>query len=151
MTLNPTPLTLEKSAIEAKTHLCTYRTQLTHLNNTHLIIQHIRTHVCLDVNCVGAIWRQRPGSTLLAHVMACCLSAPSPQSLNSEALWHSPESNFTVSAQATGLYNEFGNYIVPYLPGASGLKHTSKCYCFKAGLLEIYLEMRSFHLFMQPK
>ena len=50
----------------------------------------------------------------LAQVMACCLSAPSHylkqcQLPISEVLWHSPESNFTVSAQATILHNEFEN------------------------------------------
>ena len=45
-----------------------------------------------------AIWRHRSGSTL-AHVMACCLTAPSHY-LNkcwlmiSEVMWHSPDSNF---------------------------------------------------------
>ena len=58
-----------------------------------------------------AIWWQRSWSTL-AQIMACCLAAPSHY-LNqfrlriSEVLWQSPESNFTVSAQTTILYNEF--------------------------------------------
>ena len=47
--------------------------------------------------------------------MACCLTAPNHYmiqcwSLISEALWHSPESNFTVSAQAIIQCNEFENY-----------------------------------------
>ena len=49
------------------------------------------------------------------EVKACRLLAPT-QELNqwrlliSEVLWHSPESNFKLSAQATILYNEFENY-----------------------------------------
>ena len=55
----------------------------------------------------------RSGSTL-AKVMACCLTAPSHYlnqcwPLISGILWHSSESNSTVSAQATILYNEFEN------------------------------------------
>ena len=61
-----------------------------------------------------SIWWYRSGS-ILTHVMACCLMAPSHY-LNqwlhviSEVLWHSLESNFTTSAQATILCNEFENY-----------------------------------------
>ena len=60
-----------------------------------------------------AIWRYRSWSTW-DLIMACCLMAPSHY-LNlvkwywlsiSKALWHSPESNFTASAQGTVLYNE---------------------------------------------
>ena len=56
----------------------------------------------------------RSGLTLI-QVVACCLTAPS-HCLNqclliiSEVLWHTPESEFMVSAQATILYNEFENY-----------------------------------------
>ena len=62
-----------------------------------------------------AIWQYESGSTL-AQVMACCLMAPSHclnqcQFLISEALWHSTESNVTVNAQATILYQGFENYI----------------------------------------
>ena len=49
------------------------------------------------------IWRQWSWSTL-AQVMACCLTAPGHYLNqcwlpNSEVLWHSAESNFTVIAQ----------------------------------------------------
>ena len=48
----------------------------------------------------GATWQNRSRSTL-AHVMACCLTAPSHYLnqywlLSSEVLWHSPESNLRV-------------------------------------------------------
>ena len=67
----------------------------------------------LDFNTMwpfDAIW-QRSRWTL-AHVMACCLKAPShyPNQcwlLIGEVLWHSPESNFTASTQTTIPYNEF--------------------------------------------
>ena len=55
----------------------------------------------------------RYGSTL-TQVMAWCLTAPSHY-LNQygflirEVLWHTPQHNFIVSAQATILYNEFEN------------------------------------------
>ena len=54
------------------------------------------------------------GSTL-AQIMACCLMAPSHYLnqcwlLISEVLWHLPESNSTVRAPATTLYDEFENY-----------------------------------------
>ena len=42
----------------------------------------------------------------LAQVMACSLMAP----IQWEVLWHSSESNFIASAQATVVYNEFENY-----------------------------------------
>ena len=47
--------------------------------------------------------------------MACCLTAPSHYLnqcwlLISQILWHSPESNFTLTAHATILYNEFENH-----------------------------------------
>ena len=56
------------------------------------------------------------GSTL-AQVMACCLTAPS-HCLNhcwlliTAIRWYSSESNFTMSALATILYNELENYSV---------------------------------------
>ena len=62
----------------------------------------------------GAIWWHRFGSTL-AQVMACCLMAPSHY-LNqcwliiSEALWHSPQGNFTGNAQDIYPWYEFENY-----------------------------------------
>ena len=57
-------------------------------------------------------WRYRSGSTL---VMACGLMASSHYQkqywiLISDVLWDSPESNFTVSAQASILHNELENY-----------------------------------------
>ena len=61
-----------------------------------------------------AIWRHGYGSAL-AQVMACCLTAPSHH-LNQcwlsmrEVLWHSEESDFAVSAEATFLYKEFENH-----------------------------------------
>ena len=62
-----------------------------------------------------AIQQHRCGSTL-PQVMACCLTAPSHYLnqywfLISEALWDSPDSNFTVSVQPTILYNRFENYV----------------------------------------
>ena len=60
------------------------------------------------------IWWHTYGSTL-AQVMACCLTAPSHY-LNqcwlhiSDILWHSPESNFTISAPASMLYSEYENH-----------------------------------------
>ena len=61
------------------------------------------------------VWRHRSGSTL-AQEMTCCLTAPSHY-LNqcwlftniSEVLymWNSPENNFSASARATTLENEF--------------------------------------------
>ena len=57
-------------------------------------------HCCLNsLRPSDAIWRHRSGSTL-AHVMACCLMAPSHY-LNqcwlviNKVQWHSPKSNFT--------------------------------------------------------
>ena len=49
---------------------------------------------------------------MLTQVMACCLAAPSHYMhqcwlLISKGLWHSPESIFTASVQATILYNKF--------------------------------------------
>ena len=64
------------------------------------------------------MWWHRSVSTLV-QVMACCLTAPSHylnQCWNliiviiSQVLWHSPEINFTGSAEATILYFEFENH-----------------------------------------
>ena len=54
-------------------------------------------------------------SQCLTQVMACCLMAPSHYLDRCwlfiiEILWQSPENNFSVSAEATILYNEFKNY-----------------------------------------
>ena len=51
----------------------------------------------------------------IGQVMACCLLAPNHYLnqcwlLISKLLWHSPESNFIVSAQVAILYNDFENY-----------------------------------------
>ena len=51
----------------------------------------------------------------LAHVMTCCLVAPRHYLIQCwllicEFLWQSPESNVTVTALATILYHEVGNY-----------------------------------------
>ena len=55
--------------------------------------------------------------SVLAQVMACCLTAPSHYlnqcwQLSSEVLWNSPKGKFTVSVQVVILYtcNEFENY-----------------------------------------
>ena len=72
------------------------------------------------------LWQHRSESTL-AQVMACCLTAPS-HSLNqcwfliSEDLWHSPESNFTTSAQVTILWIIFFKLLTHH-PGANELTH----------------------------
>ena len=47
--------------------------------------------------------------------MACCLSAPKHYLIQCwlliiEVLWHSPDSKFTMNAQAIILYGEFENY-----------------------------------------
>ena len=83
-----------------------------------------------NVDFSDAIWRHRSGSTL-AKVMACYLTAPSHYLnqcwlLISEVLWHSPESNFTASAQTTLLYSEFEDYtfkINATFPRANELTH----------------------------
>ena len=75
-----------------------------------------------------AIWLYLSGSTL-AQIIACCLMTPSHYLNNcwlwiSRVVWHSPESNFTVSAHVTIMYNEFENHIfklmphIPLIPGA---------------------------------
>ena len=52
----------------------------------------------------------------LVQVMACCLNIPSHYYLKQclfrirVVLWHSPERNFSASAQTTILYIEFENY-----------------------------------------
>ena len=61
-----------------------------------------------------AIWRYKSVTTLV-QVMVCCLTAQTHY-LNQcwllicEVLWHSCESNFTVSTQTTFLYDEFEKY-----------------------------------------
>ena len=60
------------------------------------------------------IWRGISGSTL-TQVIGSCLTTPNHY-LNqcwlsiSDVLWHLSESNFTVSSQASILYDEFENY-----------------------------------------
>ena len=84
---------------------------------------------------IDITWRQRFRSTL-ARVMACYLVAPS-QYLNqcwlifSGMLWHSPQSDFMVSAQTTILYNEFEMIFfkfLPHFPEANELRRVSEAY-----------------------
>ena len=61
-----------------------------------------------------AIWRQRSMSTL-AHVMACCLTAPSHYMnqcwlIISQVLWYSPKSYFVGIDQDINLGNKLENY-----------------------------------------
>ena len=68
--------------------------------------------VALYVNSLwpsDEIWQHSSGS-VLAPVMACCLTAPGLNLNLNWHLWHSPESNFTANAQANILYNEFANH-----------------------------------------
>ena len=68
-----------------------------------------------SLSCSEDISQHISGS-ILAQVMACCLTAPSRYLnqclfLMSEVLWHSPEkSSFLASAQATNQYNEYEIY-----------------------------------------
>ena len=67
-----------------------------------------------------AIWRHISGSSL-AQVIVFCLTAPSHYLSQcslfiKEVLWHSSRINFTLSAQATSLHNEFENYALRLLP-----------------------------------
>ena len=84
-----------------------------------------------------------PYGWTLAQVMACCLMAPSHYLnqywlLISVVLYHSPqspESSFTVIAQATFLYNEFENYtlkIIAICPRGQWVKllHYTNCSYF---------------------
>ena len=93
---------------------------------------HIRTWEALrDINSFwpsDVIWPQRLGQ-ILAHVMACCLTAPSYY-LNqcwliiTGILWHSLESNIWKSAHERhlALCLEFILiWLLPYLPGANEL------------------------------
>ena len=75
---------------------------------------------------IMALWHhilwQRSGS-ILVQIMVCCLVAPSHY-LNQciliicKVLRHSPESNFTASAQTTILNNEFENYSFKVTPAS---------------------------------
>ena len=74
-----------------------------------------RTHMSVhDFNSLwpsDTIWRHGSMSAL-AQIMAWCLAGPSHylnqwSLLINEVLWHLLESNFTVSAQTTNLYNMF--------------------------------------------
>ena len=84
------------------------------------------------------IWQHRSGSTL-AQVMACCLMAPSHHLtqwwlLICEIFLHSPESNFTVCAQATIQYYKFENSVfLRLLPHLRGVNELISC-----GLLTLY-------------
>ena len=66
----------------------------------------------------------------LAYIMACCLTAQI-HNLNlwwhiiSEALWHSPERNFTVSDQATFLYKSLKIILLKLLPNLAGTNELS--------------------------
>ena len=85
-----------------------------------------RTNTQAPINSLwpsDAIWRHTSWSTLV-RVMACCLTAPShylDQCLLyiTEVLWQPPESNFTASAQATILRNEFENFTSKIIVGSS--------------------------------
>ena len=73
--------------------------------NAHFQMQYLQKldHVVNSLWPSVTIWLYRSGSTM-AHIMTCCLTAPSHYTnqcwlIISGALWHSPESNFTKSAQ----------------------------------------------------
>ena len=95
-----------------------------HINATYLTIYHSGllcanlTIARVPINSLwpnDTRWHRRSWSSLV-QIMACCLTAPSHYMnqcwfLISEVLWHSPESNLTVSSQDTALYHEFENNI----------------------------------------
>ena len=72
-------------------------------------------HYCYSLGPSDAIWRCRSGSTL-AHVMACCLTAPSHY-LNqcwliiSKVHWHSYEGNLTLDVLAINHYYYLENHL----------------------------------------
>ena len=80
--------------------------------------------------CHNDVIRQHGSGSTLPQLMAYCLMAPGNYLgwcwlIISEVLWHSHESNLTVSAQATSLYNGVEIILLislPQLPGASELK-----------------------------
>ena len=84
---------------------------------SELLMDRSSLHICITrpqwVNSLwpsDAIWRHN----LLAQLMACCLMAPSHYLnhcwlLFSQVLWHSPESNFTASDQATVFIMSWGD------------------------------------------
>ena len=70
---------------------------------------------CWKLTLCGLVRRHVGSGSTLAQVMSCCLMALSHYlnqcwHLISEVLWDSPESNFTVSGEATILNNDFENY-----------------------------------------
>ena len=90
-----------------------------------------RFFMCQQIQCEGnslwpsdIIWRHKSGSTL-AHVMACCLTAPSHY-LNqcrltiSKVQWHPSESNFIRDTSAIRHWNSLEYYLSKFcsnLPG----------------------------------
>ena len=67
------------------------------------------------------IWQHRPWSTLTQVIVCCWLKAPGHYLnqcwlLSSEILWHSPESNFTMSAPASIRCNKLKNYSFKIIP-----------------------------------
>ena len=76
----------------------------------------------------------------LLMLWSCCLTAPSHYLnqcwlLISEVLWHSHESNFTVSTQTTLLYYEFESILLkllPHLPVAKELSFDGISYIVTA-------------------
>ena len=86
-----------------------------------------------------SFWRHCNGqrsALTLDHLMACLTASSHYMNqcwfLINEVLWNSAESNFTASAPAIILYDEFDNYtfkILPHLPGANELKQHYRWIC----------------------
>ena len=84
-------------------------------SSIHLRAIQLEIHMISNITKMSLkIAHLKPWSTL-AQAMACCLMAPSHYLnqcwlLSIEVLWHSPESNLTVSAKATILYYELTHW-----------------------------------------
>ena len=95
---------------------------MNHIN--HALNDLITAGIWLYINSLWLrddIWQHKSESTS-AQVMAWCLMATSHHlnhgwHLINKVLWHSPENNFTLSAQGTTLYYEFGIYASTYPMG----------------------------------
>ena len=113
---------------------------------------------------INSLW---PSDTELNHrfrstlvqLMACCLMAQS-HCLNqcwlliSEVLWHSPESNFTVSAQASYLYNQLENYIYKITATFPTAQWVNEIQLWLLTLVDIQLKdvcMIFWHFTIKPK
>ena len=103
---------------------------------TKVLKRQLKKHIQFRKSCHWKHWFSinLKEKYFLSKVMACCLMAPNHTLyqcwfLLSEVLRHSPERNYTASAQDIILYDESENYAFKVTSGNPSVKHCMKQKC----------------------